>query len=462
MSARMVAQPTSAARSLAKRVGVALALCALVTGLWATSVLPPGVRWRHAAAASLTLGWLLASGPLSGLRGKLLLLVASLALSLIAGELVLRQALRDVLVYGPHQRFLRRWPALPALLRYEPNARFVGETFGDLAAMLPDASLRQRRTVMFETDALGFRNTPPAPRGEYDVLILGDSFGTGDGTSQESTWSSLLQSRHGLRVYNLSMPGIGPWHGYASLLGEHGRLRRSSRCVVLLAFFAGNDLDDAYGSLDPAALAPRPGPVRAAAAWLFTLRERAALQRLLMLALRGQESEVLVRPFPGGPMLFFGDYVRRRRRTEAMLLAHPNLGALSATLQALRDLAGSLRAGFRVVLFPAKAEVYSWVLDPADAGSSRVEPSPLGRVLGRLCAERSIPFADLTRAFVERARGRPAGEAEPLYWRDDSHFSPVGHELAGWELAGGLLADLAAAQPRQAPRAAAAAPARRE
>ncbi|MBI3698336.1 MAG: hypothetical protein HY238_26300, partial [Acidobacteria bacterium] len=157
-------------------------------------------------------------------------------------DVISRPLLARVIYYRVHDRFLRWWPPMPLVPRYPANVRQLGKTFGDLAAVSANTAAREYREEQFVTDAYGFRNEETR---ELDAILLGDSFGLGDGTTQPKTWGTLLGSQYGWRVYNLSMVG-GPWTGYIDLAIEAGHLRiERGRTVVLWALFTGNDLDDA-------------------------------------------------------------------------------------------------------------------------------------------------------------------------------------------------------------------------
>src|SRR5260370_12306593 len=97
-----------------------------------------------------------------------------------------------------------------ALLRYrapgasfEPNRRYSNaRSYGDLAAYGNLPGLRQYRTEVFTTDALGFRNLPHVRDEEISAILAGDSFVVGSGVSDDETLSSRLIERGGCVVYN--------------------------------------------------------------------------------------------------------------------------------------------------------------------------------------------------------------------------------------------------------------------
>jgi hypothetical protein len=103
---------------------------------------------------------------------------------------------------------------------------------------------RRYHPYTFVTDRFGFRNDGVlgAP---LDVIVLGDSFGVGTGTTQDKTWSALLSREHGLAVYNLSVSDMGPWAEYTNLTIEIDRLKvKDHGTVVIWNLYTGNDLQD--------------------------------------------------------------------------------------------------------------------------------------------------------------------------------------------------------------------------
>ena len=98
--------------------------------------------------------------------------------------------------------------------------------------------------MRFVTDSAGFRNEK-YPSGKIDIIVVGDSFSLGTGTTQDSTWVSLLSSSLKLNIYNLSMVG-NPQRHFMNLQKELTRLNVEPGTIVLLAIFGGNDLDETY------------------------------------------------------------------------------------------------------------------------------------------------------------------------------------------------------------------------
>ena len=90
------------------------------------------------------------------------------------------------------------------------------------------------------TDRKGFRNN--ATRDRIDVAALGDSFTDALTMPIEAAWPSQLERIIGLPVQNYGTAGFGPQQ---ELLVLEDYAAHHQPRVVVLAFFAGNDIRDA-------------------------------------------------------------------------------------------------------------------------------------------------------------------------------------------------------------------------
>jgi len=92
----------------------------------------------------------------------------------------------------------------------------------------------------FQTDDEGFRNARVRPR--IDVAALGDSFTDAMTLRVEDSWPTQLEHETGLAVQNYGTAGFGPQQELLALKEYAARHRPR---IVVLAYFAGNDLFDA-------------------------------------------------------------------------------------------------------------------------------------------------------------------------------------------------------------------------
>jgi hypothetical protein len=404
-------------------VAVAAALAAAL-GPGATGVFP---RWPSLAIAGAVLGVALL---LVGRRqptpaaARLALAVGGFCLAITCADLGLRVFPPPGLYYRAHERYFEEYPPVPGLYRYTPSVTHEGETWGDLAAFTGDRALRVPRRERFVTDPMGFRNEPPGPGSPRpDLIVLGDSFGAGIGTSQERTFSTLLRERYGMPTYNLSLPG-SPWHEAATLAETLPRLHVRPGTVVLWMLFAGNDLDEPYPAESIEALPRRSGPGR----WVVgvrNFRRRSPLGLLLARRTRQAVGEIItVRRLAGRPVVFYLPYADRAKRTMRDIVAHPNFAGFRSAFHAA--IALTRRSGLRlaVVSVPSKEEIYRELLDGLPGGP---DPSPFAHVLARASEEAGVPFLDLAPALRRAAQAEWRVSGRLLWWEDDTHWNDLGH-----------------------------------
>jgi hypothetical protein len=128
-------------------------------------------------------------------------------------------------------------------LRPNQNTVLQWRGGGDIVRMgfIPPVAVSNSRALYsLRTDAEGFRNTQV--RTAIHVAALGDSFTDGLTLPVDQIWPSRLEQKLGLPVQNYGTAGFGPQQELRVLrdyaIPHHPR-------VVLLAFFAGNDIVDA-------------------------------------------------------------------------------------------------------------------------------------------------------------------------------------------------------------------------
>ena len=383
-------------------------------------------------------------------KQRALLLAVSFAVSLTAFDLAARPFRGTIHSQRPHEMFIVRWPEQPAVTRYVPNLRFVGPTYGDLAAMAGRREWREVRTIRWATDAAGFPNEADVAAAQsYDAVLLADSFGAGVEMTLAETWSHRLTREYGWRTYNMAVGGASPWDEYVNLALEWERLPLREGGTVIWALFGGNDLDDEYQDrLAPEELRVRnpllQWEVRIANFQMHSVVGQ-MINRVRHRFLGRHERDVIVHEFlDGRPLLFFGRYRRRCPRPLAELEAHPHTPRLDATMAAMRRLVASRQARVLVVVVPAKEEIYRWVLEGRAPWTTSAEPSGFAQLVRRLATKHGFDYLDLKPRMVGAAREWWERERALLYWRDDTHWNPHGHRIAAAAVAEALSARLAA------------------
>jgi hypothetical protein len=261
--------------------------------------------------------------------------------------------------------------------------------------------------------------------GPLDVIVLGDSFAVGVGTTQEAILSRQLETRFGLKTRSLAVPG-SPWLELLNLKAELPSLPIRPGTTVLWMLFSGNDLDESYEErldVEPA------GPVSRWWTAFRSWRKRSPLR--LMLREAPDVAPTIERTLPDGkPVLFYEPYVARAARGAAELRAHPNLPALRRVLEEMARVAKERRLRVVVAVIPTKGEVHPWILGGGEPWTSTVAPSPWAEVVAELCAPLGIDCLDMKADLVEAARAAWNDGGEMLWWRDDTHWNERGHAAA--------------------------------
>ena len=410
------------------RVGLFVILLAM--GLAPGAVgLPRVIYAPFLIVAILLVGLVAVRGRLPVAAKRVLLAIVSVSVCLTVCDLVLRWPASQILHYRPDDRLLYRLADNIDLIRFRPNVAFDGEVYGDLAAISGDKSLREPRHIRFETGPLGFRNDSPFPVEPVDLILLGDSFGVGSGTSQEHTWGSIFRSRYGARVYNLSVPG-SPWLGLMNLKDCVRDVPCRPGTIVLWALFEGNDLDEIYRDyfIPPA----KPGLFGQFNSRYQQFRDRSPIRQLLdrlnpppdMVALDVEDVRIA-----GGTVLHYLELYRERSlRTHEQVLRHRNYPLLEATFEEMRRFCARMKLRPVVVVIPSKSRVYhEFLADSNRAGQTL--PSGFVKALRSICEQSEMPLLDLAPHLVKEAR-RALAEGELLWWPDDSHWNNRGHQAA--------------------------------
>jgi hypothetical protein len=375
---------------------------------------------------------------------KLALVALSICFAVTGFDLITRALVLYVFEDRPKVLFAHRLAALPELYRLPPNVRYHGATCGDLAATATRKEWRTYRAVTFTTDAAGFRNDPADTDATQplDLVMLGDSFGMGAGTSQERTWCTLLARAHGLAAYNLSMDGASPWQEYITILLESDRLKLRAGTIVLWTFFEGNDLDDLYLPVYERAQLPWRGRAAQLEDMARDFRYRSPLRRILLHEREpSPRADVQAVQVGQRTVLFFRPYAARRIRTLADVRAHPNFAQLQATIGAMKQFTDSKHLTVVIALAPMKEEIYSWLLDGQPPWSVAPAPSAFAQALAELSRQQGIAFLDLKPALFAAAKQAYESSGALLWWDDDQHWNDLGHRMAA-AIYDGLLSNL--------------------
>jgi len=378
-----------------------------------------------------------------------------------------------------------RWMDSPRYgRRLRPNVDVINEwRHGDIVRMgfLPpavsDGALRRFR---FQTDSEGFRNRSVPER--FDIAALGDSFTDAMTMEEEASWPSQLEKRLGVAVQNYGTAGFGPQQ--ERLILQDFALQHRPR-IVVLAYFAGNDLFDAeaFDQFQRSGVAQREAPgwrikevVSRADTWFVTSALRAGIRwlgkphdpPLAAAAVKRREPGI---PHNGGPSFdrgmftvpvearavrfaFMPPYLNTLNFSVTDLRARAGWKLTAAAIRDMRELSRSAGATFVVMFVPFKSQVYLPLVERAfspealrdalsfylDTYQRPIDLEVLHRnrlaqndLMRGFCEAEQIPFLDTTPMLEARLR-----TGENVYFPDESHLNEAGEALVAESLAGFL------------------------
>jgi hypothetical protein len=284
---------------------------------------------------------------------------------------------------------------------------------------LDDAPLHSRHDLVY--DANGFRNATTLS--VADIAVVGDSYVEAPEVPDERRFTTRLASLSGRSVANLGLSGYGPQQELIVL--ERFALPLGPE-VVVWAFYEGNDLADLaeYERLmaEPDRLRGRPRRSEVSFVRNAARAVRARLQTCEPSGMARTRSGVLRSTNGRTARMYFVD--------GDVPLGPTGLGALTRFGTILARAAAAVRErgiDLVVVFVPTKFRVYGGIVElPADSDCRDWIVDDLPERLRALAREISpeIGFLDLTPALVERAA---AGDL--VYLLDDTHWTPLGHEV---------------------------------
>ena len=335
----------------------------------------------------------------------------------------------------------RAWEALSAYRSpaapFEANRRFEKtDSYGDLAALGNMPELRQYRSEVFTTDALGFRNPPGAWSRPPAAIVVGDSFVVGSGVSDDETVTSRLGALLGCPVYNAG--GIDPDPDRLLALARKLNLDRG---LVIHQFAEDFEMPAAPSEARRryqkalAALGPEVGSLVGRVRGMLTI---SPLQIASEHALKAWEDGRIL------PNRYVGRVVRGRLASgDSMLFLSYFFGKFHQKREVPTAywtwLQKELRAGgleLAVVIVPSGYRVYRpFLVEPKPKPGEAVDDYP-GRVEDDL-RRAGIPALNLT-APLSAAAAKGLQEKQYLYWRDDIHWNVQGTEVAAQAIRDGL------------------------
>ena len=269
---------------------------------------------------------------------NLLITASSIFLTVSFFDIAMRPLVGH-LHYQPFQAYTRRLPQLPIMGRWDPRVDVESKGYGDLAAMSGDPAFREWREIQFQTDALGFRNHSIPDT--IDLLILGDSFGAGGGTTQNKMFSSVLERKYGIPTYNLSYPG-GPYDEFVNFVHESPNLKFSPHATIVWAWYTGNDVPDSTGEFVGVDQLPWNTTLQTWLVQYHTYRNRSPVRQWWQIMQESKNSTdrgVVLRRLPTGePFLFLRSQEECAAQSKQAIEQHPNFVKIKRSLELMKAL----------------------------------------------------------------------------------------------------------------------------
>lgn len=376
-----------------------------------------------------------------------------------------------------------RWERSPRFgRRLRARVDAVNEwRYGDIVRMgyiPPPAGPTPVHRFRFVTDAEGFRNA--STRSSFDVAALGDSFTDAMTMDVSASWPAQLQRRLGVAVQNYGTAGFGPQQ---ELLVLHDYVAPHRPRLVVLAFFAGNDLFDAEafdefqrsnGQIERGAAGWRVKEVfsradtwyivsalRAGATWLAraqpsTQAEAAELEpasQAVPQSPTGFDRGMFTALVAGRPIrwAFMPPYLNTLNFTESELRRRSGWTLTRDAILEMQRATEAFGGTFVVMFLPFKSQVYWPLLErtlssheldsalrfylegngrPLDIAGMRRNRLAQNHMIAELCDRAAIPYLDTTPMLTARLEA-----GENVYFPDESHFNETGQLVVADALA---------------------------
>ena len=290
--------------------------------------------------------------------------------------------------------------------------------------------------VTFTRDAHGFRNLEPWPE-RADLVVIGDSF-TAAENIVEPFWHGIVDS-----LLVLGLPGSGTLEQQRIL--EAFALPREPKAVVL-AYFAGNDLED---NLLFADMMKRGESFADRAHKDKTPLDYSVLFNLL-LALRNTvklDNEApchypqLAQTSPATPVALYDKFLPLLMLDRELLRESKKFELTRASIDEMASQLNSIGSELILMYIPQKAELY-WnflsdeskelIFTGINNHQATTGPDSISNnlsvqrdMMAELADELDIPFLDLTFTLSEAING-----GQQSYFFADTHWNQTGHNLA--------------------------------
>jgi hypothetical protein len=301
--------------------------------------------------------------------------------------------------------------------------------FGDMVAMdrSTKPAIAEPRWVRYHIDAAGFRND--ADYAGQKILLVGDSFVVGSGSSQEDILSDQLKRDYGILAYNLGFPG--ELHSYVRYVEGFFKTHPSGPKAYIF-LFEGNDFP-----------LPKPGAVAPS-------KKKPSEPSSIEIARKEMQQsfkELLVYRYAFSFFHILNDRLRPNAypRVTVMTLqgpGHLSLGFLNAYVAVTKRASYDAGDDFALKLarikehlggiffIPTKFRVYYSMVE---GGPRPPLPNAQWEKVQITASRVGVRCVNLTGPLQEESRRLlPSGKL--TFWKDDSHWNRYGMAVAAREV----------------------------
>jgi hypothetical protein len=311
-----------------------------------------------------------------------------------------------------------------------PNLRLqVPVTYGDLARMANIQDSKERRSLRFSSDALGFRNVEAS--GPVAGILFGDSFAMA-GDDDRETLSAQLGQRIGCRIYNAASPDDEFRRPDLTLVGSLAKRIGMANGYIIVEQVERRALESR---------SPRERPVRGKfrQAWSQFWRQLGTLTRDSPVKRFAENVMKSIRDDRILPNNYLDNVVQGKLRNGAPMLFLPSefksyeitrLPPLDYWIKLNQEL-GKLEFRLLVVLVPNKHTVYRHLLE-GEQKQPRGGQDLLPELASALRAA-GVAAIDLTPVLKQHADAA-FKHNKYVYWRNDTHWNADGVGIAADEI----------------------------
>lgn len=366
----------------------------------------------------------------------------SLLFMLMLSNWILHYTVMEHLYYRPDDRFNVVSHEEPVTLHhYQPYVQYKGEAHGDLTAQSGHLQGKETKIVEFITDELGFRNQVQQKNKKNQMIVIGDSFAVGSGTTQDSTTVALIAQKTNKNIYNLSYPGT-PFLELTQLAVYLPHIQRSTETDLLWFIFSGNDLEPCppnyqaiLKEIEAGTLASsfEQNGLQELQLWFANYYRKSPLRGLFIRTFgqtNSNNNPVLIKPLNDQEdIYFFRQYIDFIQQSKKSILQHPNYNCFKESIKSGKAFAKQQHLNLKLVYIPSKYEVYSSFATGKKKWSPPAYPTGFNLEVQDIAKDLELELLDATPFFITAAETLFEEEGKILWWRDDTHLNENGHRV---------------------------------